>query len=63
LAIDVLPELTAAQQESRRRLNAWLDALKSPDPERIRSAMQEFVAASQQKWAVWRAMATPRPTE
>jgi hypothetical protein len=62
LAIDELPELTAAQRESRMRLNTWLDALKSPDPERIRIAMQEFLAASQRKREVWLAMATPRPT-
>ena len=62
MPIDVSPELTAARQDASQALRRWLDALKSPDPEQCRRAMQEFLAASQRKREVWLAMATPLPT-
>lgn len=62
MPIDVLPELTAAQQDARQALRRWLDALKSPDREQCRRAMQEYLAAGQRKREVWLAMATPLPT-
>jgi DNA-binding FadR family transcriptional regulator len=62
MPIDVLPELTAAQQDARQALRRWLDALKSSDREQCRRAMQEYLAAGQRKREVWLAMATPLPT-
>jgi hypothetical protein len=48
--------------ESSRALRGLLDAVKSPDQERHRGAMKEWLAAQQRKREAWLAMATPLPS-